>query len=208
MHSCTGVDTSHLLPLKQLRSIRLTYATRLDHLPALLSQQQHPQLTLLHFVPDIRRRSAWEELVEEEHSMQLCAPVAPLAGSTCLRHLSLAHFTFSLSAWRHIFAAGHQLPGLTCLVAPMGFYKRDGSTPLQCWEPADVQAVVACCPALQRLDAEYLLHMGPELGGLKAPHAPAGGLAVESSCKGSPKRAHRAATPHAAGNRSTAMARL
>lgn len=156
-----------LLPLTQLRSISVQNSGYrfLEGLSAWLSQQQQLKRLCLRPVG----RNLWRnhsgpnaERIQEA-SGRICAALAQLPTS----QLQLQHLDFGpdlpSEVWQQLFAPGRQLTALTHLVVPEELYDRSAGSYIDHLDHSSVQAMLACCPALQCLDAHRLLQAGPEL---------------------------------------------
>ena len=111
--------------------------------------------------------AAWDQQQPAPGSVPGMEVFGAFTASSCLQCLDLSQAALQHNAFQHIFPADRQLPQLTSLLLPKELYEpRDEYTGLLL-KPADVRAMVACCPALRDLSGGELLHFRPELSMLQ-----------------------------------------
>jgi len=144
LSGCVSVDPAVLAGICQLQELDLLCSHTWDaesSAQMLAAIGQQPQLTLLR----LHLYRFW--------SAASAAAYSALTASSHLQHLELQNCGFPDGAWQHVFPRTRCLPELHYLSASSDDY----GVRRQELSPADVQAMVSCCPALASL------RLGPQL---------------------------------------------
>jgi len=141
---CTSVDPAVLAGFSQLQELQLVCKEAWDaegSAALLAAIGRQPQLKRLVLCP----YRIWHPPSPAAYSV--------LTASSSLQHLALPSGQLPAGAWQQMFPPGRCLPELRHLFLPA----EDNGGGRQQLSPADMQAMVACCPALA------CLSLGPQL---------------------------------------------